>query len=403
MAVATIETTETIETVAVEPVITMEFCVNQKALVDKLTSIAPAISKRSPLPILSNVKIHASTLGVSLTATNLEMMITARVPLDDTNIYRQGETTTNYKELVEIVKPLKGQTLHFTYKDNGKLTLHAEGFAMELSAMSADEFPASPTDQGEQSVSLPVETFRNLVTLTGFAAATDESRPVMVSIYLNVEADYVTTAAADGFRLATCHEFVAGATAWAHPILMPAYSLLPLVKNSQFPKTGHMTISASATQVKLEVGGMTIVSRLIEGTFPNYKFIIPTPEKLTTSAIVQTADLLRALASVKAIARDASNITKLHIVEGYLQIEATRDGMAEPMIVKVHAQTEIEEPGYTMMVNWLYLNEVLEAAKKSGLLVTLSFQESSTKPMTVTLGASGDGFTYVLMPMHVNR
>ncbi len=179
----------------------LHFTTGRQAFAEALLAIAPAVPRRSTLPILHNVLIRVSTLGIRLSVTNLELYATYRVPFSETTILGYGAVMTNYKELCDLVKLMEGT-----------LTVEAEGLSAPLETMPAGEYPAcpQPKEGAVQSVDLPAPVFRTLVERVAPAATTDESRPVFTSIYMTVKEAPRTLilAGADGFRLHIAEELV---------------------------------------------------------------------------------------------------------------------------------------------------------------------------------------------------
>lgn len=380
---------------------TMNFIISQKALLDALNAIASAISRRSTLPILHNVLIKASTLGVKLCATNLEMFATVRIPLPETTIGDYGSVTVDHKELLALVKPLKNQMLYCSCQDNS-LVIENDSLTVSLPGIDADEFPNEPTTNEktklavQQTVTLPVETLRNAVNLVSYAAAPDDSRPVLTSIRVSLNKDTLELAAADAFRLACIKETVKDAGSWDFALLIPAVSLREAVK--KFPKTENVTLSASSSDfATLTCGSLTMHIRLVDGTYPNLERVIP--QEGTVIAEVEVSALKSALQTVEPIVKDSSNITRLHI-NGAIDVLASRDGMTSPMVVHVPAETTNRAGEETEIAfNWKYVMDIL-TAHPSG---TVQFELTGpTKPGKV-LYPDIPGFVGVIMPMHVNR
>jgi DNA polymerase-3 subunit beta len=371
----------------------LHFTTGRQAFAEALLAIAPAVPRRSTLPILHNVLIRVSTLGIRLSVTNLELYATYRVPFSETAILGYGAVTTNYKELVDLVKLMESERLAFSYKE-GMLTVEAEGLSAPLETMPAGEYPAcpQPKEGAVQSVDLPAPVFRTLVERVAPAAATDESRPVFTSIYMTVKEAPRTLilAGADGFRLHIAQERVEGLGIWERALLIPAVGLREIVK--KLPKTGEVLIASSdPDMVMITCGPLTIRSRLTEGTFPNFEFILPKERDITARATVAPVRLVKALKIVEPIAKDASNIIRLHCSGQSIEMSAIRDGMTSPRTVKV--QTEIEGD-IEINFNYVYLLDMLAAAKAE--LVEFAFT-TYQKPARIYT----PGFTGILMPMHV--
>ncbi len=175
-------------------------------------------------------------------------------------------------------------------------------------------------------------------------------------------------------------------------MLIPAVGLREIVK--KLPKMGEVRITSSdPDMVMITCGPLTVMSRLTEGTFPNFEFILPREEAITARADVAPARLAKALKIVEPIAKDASNIVRLHCSGQTIEVSAIRDGMTNPrtVLVEVEVQGNME-----ISFNYVYLLDMLAAAKAE--LVEFAFT-TYQKPARIT----AHGFTGILMPMHVNE
>ena len=384
-----------------ETTTTMYFTVNQKALVTALAALTPAPANRNTLEILKSVLITATHDGVTLATNDLEMHTRVSIPSNETTIGEAGVCVVNYKELKDLVKPLKDETVWFTCQGI-HLFVETDTLAVSLSTLPVEQFPCEPTPNEQtklavpQTITLPLAKLREMTSLVSYAAATDDSRPIFLSIKMSLTNDTLELAAADAFRLARIKETVEGAGSWAFALLIPAYCLREALK--KLPKVGDVTLTASAvSHVSLTCGERTMHIRLIDGNYPNFERIIPQDCKVL--AEVEVKALKNALETVAPIVKDASNITRLH-VNGAIDILAQREGMEQPMVVHVPAETTNREGEETEIIfNHKYLMDVLTAHPQG----TVQFELTSATAPGKVLYPDVPGFTSVIMPMHINR
>jgi DNA polymerase-3 subunit beta len=381
-------------TTTIESKVGLSFTVTRKALAEALTAIAPAVAKKSSLPILHNVLIEASTLGVKLMATNLDLYATYRIPLPETSISTYGACATTYKELTDLVNLMESGLLAFYLADD-KLTLEADVLSTPLETIDAGEFPnvPQPKDGIPQTITLPVSQFRQLVERVEKAAAADDSRPVFSSVYMLATTGNLRLATADQFRLHIADTQVEDATAWYRALLIPAVGLSAIIK--KLPKQGDITITSSDTEkVMLKCGSLEVTSRLTEGNFPNFEYILPKEQEIMVRAEVEVSTLLKALKIVTPIARDSANITRLHFTEEAIHLKAKRDGMTSPRVVSISDMAVDGEIEY--IINCDYLADALAPIAKETATFAFSIP---TKAVRIT----APGYLALVMSMNVKE
>jgi len=373
------------------------FTIDQKVLADALVSISSALAKRSTLPILTNVKIEARHPFLTIAATNLEVY--SKVELA-AYVQSDGVFTVNYKELLDIIKPLKKSTLTLVAQEDSVLISGAD-MTVSLPTIDADEYPFEPSVKEENRlpescVSLPVATFRQMVNAVYPAAAEDDTRPVFSGILFRLRQDVLTLVACDQHRLHLMRETLVGAGSWDRDLLLPARSLFEMVK--RMPKQGEITLSSlSSAFATLTCGILTSHIREIEANYPRYEQIIPKTDDLETSLLVESTSLKAALLAIAPIAKDNSNIVRLYPHDGTLNVKAKRDGMVEPMSVLVSAATEGKE--LEGIYNYQYLIDVCSVAPASMLYCAWTTKHHAS---SLTLDRV-PGFEAVVMQMDAAR
>lgn len=385
----------------------MSFIVNRSAFNSALTMLAPSVyNGRYGPEILHNVEISAdSRLGITLATTDLERFTVVTIPVDACTVVENGSFTVNYKELSSLIKSVQDEEVYFTRQDS-TLLIEAASVHVSLLGMSADDYPAIPQVHDDkkritpQSVTLPVETLRKMVTLTAYAAADDDSRPVLCSINIRLKAGKLTMAAADAFRLAICTEKTESPTSWDFDLLIPAKSLIALCKALPKAKKGYDPGNVILTCISTDFatfthGDYTLYTRLIDGTFPNYERIVPYDARCI--AEVDIPALKNALDTVKTVAKESSNITHF-TVNGHIDVSASYE--EKKLQVAVPATTTNNEGETTeVLFNYQYMLDFLTAHPKGTLQLEL---QGATKPGKV-LFPDVPGFVGVIMPMHINR
>lgn len=372
----------------------LEVIIPQKELVNALSKIAVAISKRPVTPILANVKIEASESDVILSATNLEVYAKVSCP---SQVLACGEITVNHKDLLALVKPLKKGLVRLHAQDS-KLFIDCGPMHTELPTIDVDGYPCEPqpqTDFVEEKVTLPVATFRQMVNAVAPSAKAEyDPQTVFTGISTKLHNDKLTFACADSHRLHIMNEQIEGAGTWNADWILPAKILFDLLK--KFPKNGDLSLFIkSPSFATLTCGNITAHIRMIEGTYPNYEAIIPKKESLNISFSASASTLLNALDIIAPIAKENSNITRLHL-NGSLVVKSRRDTIDNFTEVQVEAKVTGEEA--EMIYSHVFLQSVLKISPTSDI----QFSCEGAKKACVMKLSELPGFMAVIMPMSPN-
>jgi DNA polymerase-3 subunit beta len=373
----------------------------QQDLSRGLSAVSHAVSSRSTLPILSNILLTTDHGRLKLSATNLEIGINCWV---DAQIEEEGTTTVPAKLLTDLVSSLPQAPVEMALvEDTNTLNVKSLGSTANIKGMDASEFPLIPNaEDGEPPVVLEAMLLKEIIAEVAFAAADDDSRPVLTGVLVQVGGEKITLAAADAFRLAVR---VAALPGDDHPrgdILIPARTLTELARILPSEGMVEMIVTPNRSQVLFHTQNLDLVSRLIDGTFPNFRQIIP--KEHSTRAVVETKQFAEAIKRAALFARDSSNITRIKINAG------ENDGL-EPGSITVEATAEdlgdntstinaaVDGPELQIIFNVKYLADVLTVVGTPEVALEAN---AATKPGVIKpVGA--DDYTYVIMPMHINR
>ncbi len=379
----------------------MKITCKQQDLSRGLTAVSHAVSNRSTLPILSNILLATDQGRLKLSATNLEIGINCWV---DAQISEEGSTTVPAKLLTDLVNRLPQAPVDLAVADDSHtLSVKGQGSNANIKGMDASEFPLIPSAEGgEPPVMLDAVLLKEMIAEVAFAAADDDTRPVLTGVLVQVSDEKITFAAADAFRLAVR---VAPLPGDDHPrgdILIPARTLTELARILPAEGPVEMIVTPNRSQVLFHTPQLDLVSRLIEGAFPNFRQIIP--KEHSTRAVVETKLFAEAAKRAELFARDSSNITRVKINPG------GHDGL-EPGAVTVEATAEelgdntsiisaaVDGPEMQIIFNVKYLSEVLAVIGSSEVALEAN---APTKPGVIRPVGEHD-YTYVIMPMHINR
>ena len=332
----------------------MKLSVMQENLARGLQVVSRAVSTRSTLPVLNNVLLRTEDGGLKLTATNLEIGITYWVP---GKIDTGGAITVPARLLADIVTGLPAnervdlelqaqETLHIKA---GRLETHVKG-------IDAEEFPAIPTAGERPTTRVPQNILRVALGEVTFAAATDEARPILTGVLARFEGNKLTLAAADNYRIAV------KTIAILDPVedtslVVPARSLHELSRVlSDTDDPVDIVLSPTRNQILFHLEGIDVVSRLIDGQFPNYQQVLP--KGFTTKATVDRDQLLKAVRLASLIASSSANIVKIQVGKD-AEIGLTVSAATDIGDNRSEVEAAVEGDGTTIAFNARYLLDVL--------------------------------------------
>jgi DNA polymerase-3 subunit beta len=326
----------------------------QENLARGLSVVSRAVSTRSTLPVLANVLLKTEDAGLKLTATNLEIGITywvaGKVDVD-------GATTVPARLLTDLVTSLPpGERVDLELQAGDTLHIRAGRFESHLKGIDADEFPAIQTAGDRPTTRIAQNLFRRALEETAFAAASDEARPILTGVLARFEGDTVTLAAADNYRIAVKTIPVLDPVAETS-VVIPARALNELVRIlADTDDPVDVVLAQARNQILFHLEGIDLVSRLIDGQFPNYQQVLP--QSHSTRAVLDREELLRAVRPAALIAHESANIVKLQIsADGEAGVVVSANAEVGDHVGQVEAA--VEGDGTTIAFNARYLADVL--------------------------------------------
>jgi len=376
----------------------MKVTVLQENLARGLSMVSKAVSPRSTLPVLANVLIASDEGRLRLSATNLELGITCWIPA---RIEEEGSTTVPARTFNDLVSTLPGDQVNLKL-DVKTQTLNVRGGTStnDIKCIDAQEFPPLPVPDFNGAVQINSGDFREMIHQVAFAASTDEARPVLMGVLVQVDKDKLTMAAADGFRLSVRKAILSSPMPAPVSAIVPAQALKELARvatNTEEPI--YMVLPKGRGQVVFRVKDVEVVSQLIDGTFPDFQQIIP--RKYNSRTLVSTSSLLKACKQAEIFAREGSNVARLNI--------KTAQGEMQPSEVEISATSEetgknetiveatVDGSGVLIAFNVKFLREVLEVIRSPNV----ALETSAANAPGVVRPVGDDDFLHVIMPMHL--
>ena len=377
----------------------MRLSCTQENLSRGLGIVSRAVATRTTLPITQHVLVSTDNSRVKLSATNLEIAISTWI---GAVVEEDGAVTIPARLLNEYISSLSAGTVEFQASSSHGIELKSAHDKANINGSDPSEFPPiPPVDQGV-SAQLDSEGLKEAIHHVVFAAATEDSRPVLTGVMLRMEGEQFTLAAADGFRLAVHQTTLLEPTALAESIsvIVPAKSLLEVERllDGQKGKI-ELIVTPQRSQILFKMKDVEIVSQLIQGTFPNFEELIP--KEKDTVVIVGLQELQRRTRTASVFARDGSGIIRLQAVNsespeqsGKLTVSSRAEEVGDN---EGDLEVEIQGSDAKIAFNSRYLSDVLAVIGQEKVILEMT---SSSSPGVIR-PFEGSSYTHVVMPMFV--
>jgi len=364
----------------------------QESLSKGLAIVGRAVAARSTMPILSNILLATDGTRLRLSATNLEISINCWIQAE---IEQEGRISVPARLLTDFVNSLASAPVEMALNPTNRVVnmkcLRTEG---NLRGVSADEFPAVPTVQGGIVMRQQAQALKEMINQVAIAAATDDSRPIFTGVLTTFRGSDVTMVAADGFRLGLRSTELAEGAPDEVVIIIPARSLLELARILPDGKGQdefvEIAVTPNKNQVIFRTSTVELVSRLLEGQFPNYKQIMPKEWK--TQAVVATSALLNATKTASFFARESANIVRLKFDASEVTVSATSSDLGDNESV---IDAVVEGDPAEIAFNARYLADALSVLDSEQVRVEVM---NPSAPGVIKPVDSTD-YVHVIMPM----
>jgi len=369
----------------------MNLTIAKDQLINGLQAVQNIVSSRTTLPILSNVLLRAEGGRLEFTATDLDVTVTCGV---EAKVDKPGASTVPVKKLFSIVRELAAAEIEMEVDEKNVCSIRAGASFYKINGLSAEEFPPLPKFKDDKKVTLPQATVKGMMKKTSFAISSDESRYVLNGIFLSLKDHKMTLVATDGRRLALVDEQVEVSEKSQGEFIVPAKAVNEL--NRLLQDTGDLEIRYTDNQAAFtlkdeKAAPVLIITKLIEGNYPNYRQVIPSEAKERITVVRE--EFLHALRRAEIITSEKSNSVKLAFGKNNLAITAN-----SPEVGEARESIAINYKGKEMAIafNPKYLIDPLTALTNDEVFMELIDELS---PGVLKINGP---FLYVVMPMRLS-
>lgn len=367
----------------------MKFEVTKDNLVKGLQIVSKLPTSRATLPILGNIFLEADNGQLTLIATDLDLGIETKV---NAKVTEAGSITIPSRTLVDYVANNHDKTINFALND---VTLDAvsEHTKVKIKGMEATDFPSIPVIKGGVEFSVPAPIFKEAILKTAFASTQDETRPVLGGVALFGEKDKLVFVSTDSYRLA---EF----TVSLNPELKePVKAVVPSRAMQEVMRlitesTALVEIKMDKQQFAARVDGTLLVSRLIDGAFPDYQAIIPKENKTTVT--VNRADLINNLKMVSLFSRDSAYNVTFVVKPKELELRALSSSIGSGVTT---VEAAVSGPTMEVAFNARFVLDVLQVLEGESVQIKLSPNQDDRWFPGIIETINEDNYHYVVMPL----
>lgn len=356
-------------------------------LLTPLLMVSGAVDKKQSLAILSNILLCFTESDIRLTATDLEMEITARVPCQSNQ--QAGKITIPAKKFIDIIRSLDDESQPTISLKSGTVVIKSGRSQFKLATLPAEDFPSTEDEVAEVEFSLPRMDLIHLLQSTHFAMSQQDVRVFLNGLLLELDSQMITAVATDGHRMAVC-KLACSQLSTHHRFLIPKKGVQEILRLLNTVNDQDIAISAGKSHFKLSTAEYSFQSRLIEARFPPYLKAIPRNQD---KFVLIDRDLFkRALTRIVILAHEKSRAVLLQMQAGSLTLIANNQEQEEA-VESIEAHTDGDE--IKIGINASYLLDVLNYLPEG--LVRLSMINTDSSIMIESV--QDEQYQYIIMPM----
>ncbi len=363
----------------------MKFKIEKTVFLNGIQTVQNIITPKAVLPILANILLETQSNGLKLTATDLDVGISCVVPVDT---QEQGAITIPSKKLSEIVKELPGTTISLTVKKNNIVIIETEQCQFKIIGLPKEEFPKLPEFKDKEVIKIEQPVLQEILKLTSFAVSYDETRYILNGILFKINKNNLVVVATDGKRLAVKDKKIQQSVEKDICIIVPIKTIYELIRNLK--TEGELSFILGNNQVLFDVGSVIIISRLIEGEFPDYSRVIPPLSE--NKMRVRREQLLLAIKRASLLVTPDYQAVKFELFKNKLVVSKSTPDVGES-----REEVSIEYLGKEMAIgfNPNYLIDVLKNLQDETIEIELA---DSEKPCVIRI----NGYIYIILPMRLS-
>jgi DNA polymerase-3 subunit beta len=364
----------------------MKFSVAKEKLLEGLQQVQNVVSTRTTLPILSNVLLQAQGDEIHLTTTDLDVGVRGSC---EANVEKEGATTLPARRLFNIVRELPSSEIQIDVNGKNAASIRSGQSFFKILGLPEEEFPPLPKFEDAKVVTIRQKDLRDGLRKTSYAISTDETRYVLNGVLFSFKDNKLTLVATDGRRLAMVEIELEFPRSHEADFIVPTKAVTELQR--LLADDGEIKVSMGSGQIAFDLNKTLLVSKLIEGNYPNYRQVIPSEAKERIKLERET--FLNSLRRVSLLASDKSHSVKLSFGKNNIDITATTPEVGE---AKESLAVAYKGRDFSIAFNPEFLMAPLRALTEDEVFLDL-IDEMSPGVLKIQTP-----FLYVLMPMRIS-
>lgn len=364
----------------------MKFSVTKEKLLECLQQVQNVVSTRTTLPILSNVLLQTNGREVRLTTTDLDVGVRGSF---EANIEKEGATTLPARRLFTIIRELPSSEIQFDVDGKNAASIRSGQSFFKILGLPEEEFPPLPKFDDSKVVTIRQKDLRDGLRKTSYAISTDETRYVLNGVLFSFKDNKLTLVATDGRRLAMLDIDLEFPRSHEADIIVPTKAVTELQR--LLTDDGDVRVSVGGSQIAFDLNNSLLVSKLIEGNYPNYRQVIP--GEMKERVTLERETFLNSLRRVSLLASDKSNSIKLNFSKNNIDITANTPEVGE---AKESLPVAYKGREFSIAFNPEFLMAPLRNLAEDEIFLDLIDEMS---PGVIKIQSP---FLYVLMPMRIS-
>ena len=371
----------------------MKFKIFRSNFFKTLSHLQGIVDKKNSLPILSNILIEAKDNSLTLTSTDMDISIIEKI---DCNVFEDGSTTINSQILYDIVRKINDNSEIEIISNDGKLlTLRADGSRFSLACLPKEDYPIIDQENSGNTIKINSKIIFKLIDKTKFAISNEETRYFLNGLYFNITKDQsnsiLTLVGTDGHRLAKFSHNIEDNIDQVSGVIIPKKTIYELCKLlSEIDEDVYISISSN--KIVFTIENIIFISKLIDGSFPDYKRVIPKDNSNILN--INREILLSAVDRVSTIANEKSPVVKFKLLQNILNLNTiNNESSTASEDLKINYNGDEIEIGF----NSKYIMDIVNNLEDEEISINL---KDNTSPI-IALENSNSNLVYVLMPMRV--
>ena len=370
----------------------MKFIIAKNIIFKSLSHLQSIVEKKNALPILSNILIEAKENNLILSSTDMDISITDKI---NCNVLESGATTINAHTIYDIIRKLPDNSeIEIICNDGKLLTLRSGSSRFSLNCLPKEDFPIIDSENSGKTIKINSQEFFKLIDKTKFAISNEETRYFLNGLYLNVNSNNnnrITMVGTDGHRLAKLEKINPDLTEDIQGVIIPKKTILELSKLLS-ENTDEIEININTNKIVFFINNLVLISKLIDGNFPDYKKVIP--QDNSNVLFINRQELASAVDRVSTIANEKTPVIKFKLLKNLININTVN---SENSTASEDINCKYEGEEIEIGFNSKYILELINNLEDEE--ISISYKDNSS-PIIATEKSNPD-LIYVLMPMRV--